>query len=57
MVWHQVHVNFGGCCISGISGTLVTMDVDITPPDLLQQTYHDLEGHIEDVVLDLGCMS
>jgi hypothetical protein len=39
MVWHQVHVNFGGCCISGISGTLVTIDVDITPPNLLQQKY------------------
>jgi hypothetical protein len=33
------HANFGGCCISGISGTLVTMDVDITPLNLLQQTY------------------
>jgi hypothetical protein len=33
------HVNFGGCCINGILGTLVTVDVNITPPNLLQQTY------------------
>jgi len=33
------HANFGGCCINGISCTLVTMDVNITPPNFLQQTY------------------